>query len=153
MRLQLAIDANLLVLLVVGATTPEYISKHKKLRGEFRPSDYELLRETIANSAGVVATPHVLAETSNLLAYVGEPVKSEIFLTFRALIAEIREAYIDSSRAAMRSEFPRVGLADAALLELCDNGAALITCDTGLWLAALNVGIEALHFNHLRDCQ
>lgn len=151
MRPHLAVDANLLVLFVVGATAIGYISKHKKLSSAFRSSDYSLLQDTIANSSGIIVTPHVLAETSNLLAYVGEPARSEIFVVFQAMIAETNETLIKSAQASMRSEFPRLGLTDATLLEFCKDDAILLTCDTDLWLAALNNGLQALNFTHMRD--
>lgn len=151
MRPYLAVDTNLLVLFVVGATALDYISKHKKLYNEFCASDYAFLQDTIANSSGIIVTPHVLAETSNLLAYVGEPAKSEIFMVFKAMIAETKETLIRSAQASTRDEFSRLGLTDAALLELCGDDVILLTCDTDLWLAALNKGLQALNFTHMRD--
>jgi hypothetical protein len=81
MRKLIALDANLLVLLVVGLTKLNYIATHKRLK-TYTIDDYTLLTELIAASAGMVVTPNVLSEASNLLRQIGEPARSEIVKPF-----------------------------------------------------------------------
>ena len=67
------IDANLLVLLVVGSAGRDYISKHRRLR-RFSKEDYDLLLRLIRKAKGtrrVFVTPNTLTETSNLLGQHG----------------------------------------------------------------------------------
>ena len=50
-----------------------------------------------------------------------------------------------------RDAFPRLGLADAALLEAVSADAPLLTVDFDLYVAALASGEEsAINFNHWR---
>jgi hypothetical protein len=93
MRKTIALDANLLVLLVVGLTQENYIATHKRLK-EYTIDDYTLLTRLIAESAGLVTTPNALSEASNLLRQTGEPARSEILRRFRSLIQGTSEIYI-----------------------------------------------------------
>uniref|UniRef100_UPI0040571396 PIN domain-containing protein n=1 Tax=Candidatus Electronema sp. TaxID=2698783 RepID=UPI0040571396 len=147
----LLIDTNLLVLFVVGTAAKEYIAKHKKLT-EFTVEDYDLLVKLIARASEVLVTPNTLTETSNLAAYIGEPARSKVMDVLRRVSTGSQERYVPSSAAARRSEFIRLGLADAALLEAtAAEKATLLTADFNLYHAALAKGSQALNFNHLRD--
>ena len=80
------IDANLLVLLVVGATDQALISKHRRLR-TFMMEDYGRLVELIEQAAGqVFLTPNTLTEASNLLAQHPNPERSRFFAVLRRII-------------------------------------------------------------------
>ncbi|CAK8722889.1 MAG: hypothetical protein CDV28_1608 [Candidatus Electronema aureum] len=147
----LLIDTNLLVLFVVGTAAKEYIAKHKKLT-EFTVEDYDLLVKLIARASEVLVTPNTLTETSNLAAYIGEPARSKVMDVLRTVSIDSQERYVPSSAAARRSEFIRLGLADAALLEAtAAEKVTLLTADFNLYHAALAKGNQALNFNHLRD--
>lgn len=147
----LLIDTNLLVLFVVGTAAKEYIAKHKKLT-EFTVEDYDLLVKLIARASEVLVTPNTLTETSNLAAYIGEPARSKVMDVLRTVSIDSQERYVPSSAAARRSEFIRLGLADAALLEAtAAEKVTLLTADFNLYHAALAKGSQALNFNHLRD--
>ena len=64
----LTIDAQLLVLLVVGLASPEFIGKHRRLNA-YTSSRSDLLRDLMARHAVTVVTPNALTEASNLLGY------------------------------------------------------------------------------------
>lgn len=144
------LDTNLLLLFVVGTASREYVRKHKKLT-EFTQEDYDTLKGLISRSPLVLLTPNTLTETSNLAAYIGEPARSAIFQVLRAIIVESQEVYISSRTAAERSEFIRLGLTDASLVEASTDEVAILTTDLDLYLAALAKGSPAVNFNHLRD--
>lgn len=147
----LLIDTNLLVLFVVGTVAKEYITKHKKLT-EFTVEDYDRLVKIIARASEVLVTPNTLTETSNLAAYIKEPARGKVLNVLRTVIASAsQERYVPSSVAAERKEFIRLGLADAALLEIAAKDVALLTTDFDLYNTALAKGALALNFNHLRD--
>jgi hypothetical protein len=59
------VDANLLVLLVVGSASRDYIAKHKRLQG-YTIYDFELLGLIIADFSDIVLLPHILVEVSSL---------------------------------------------------------------------------------------
>lgn len=149
MRKMVALDASLIVLLVVGLTKPEYIGKHKRLK-TYTVEDFDLLQETIQESAGVVVTPNALSEASNLLRQIDDPIKSEISAVFRAIIQKTQEIYIPSSDASHRPEFIRFGLADNALLEAIKDKMVMVSVDAKLVIAAQTAGYSALNFNHIR---
>jgi hypothetical protein len=109
MRKTIALDANLLVLLVVGLTQQSYIATHKRLKG-FTISDFKLLTRLIAASAGIATTPNALSEASNLLRQTREPARSKILQGFRLLIQKTKEFYVPSADACSRDEFLRLGL-------------------------------------------
>ena len=145
------LDANLLVLLVVGETDRNLITKHRRLR-EFDEDDYERLVRLINQVDNVLVTPNTLTEASNLLAYHGEPERSRFFEVLRILIEEYEEIVVTSKAASRSKEFKRLGLTDAALLEVVSNSNPLITVDLALYLAATSKESEsAYNFRHYRS--
>ncbi|MGH7047742.1 MAG: hypothetical protein ACREE2_15285 [Stellaceae bacterium] len=144
------LDANLLLLLVVGLTSRTYISKHKRLR-PYNEFDFDLLEGIVGSATKIVVTPHTLAETSNLIGYIGEPAREQIYLQLRLLLGAFHERHVESVNAAQREEFPRLGLADAVQLELAAESHTLLTIDLDLYLAARRRGLKAENFNYLRN--
>ena len=145
------IDANLLVLLVVGATGKNLIPKHKRLNS-FKIADFERLRKFVDQVESVLVTPNILTEASNLLAQHAEPERSRFFNTLGALIGETEEFYVASEEAAQNNHFNRLGLTDAALLEVVSKSNPLITVDLDLYLAASAKESEsAYNFRHFQS--
>ena len=145
------IDANLLVLLVVGSVDRGLIAKHRRLR-DFIAKDYDLLLDLIELVDQVYVTPNTLTETSNLLAQHGEPERSMLLKQLRVIIHESEEVVVASTAASSNSKFHRLGLTDAVLLEVITAETPLITVDLDLYLAALEKGQDAaVNFTHLRD--
>ncbi len=156
------IDANLLVLLIVGATGRHLIAKHKRLKS-FQEDDYDGLVQQIAgtmspgsatepNTAGAVrVTPNTLTEASNLLAQHQEPERSQFFKTLRLLIENSTEIVVASADASRTTAFPRLGLTDAVLLEVVSPETPLLTVDLDLYHAvARRDHRAAVNFRHLR---
>ena len=148
------IDANLLVLLVVGSAGRDYISKHRRLR-RFSKEDYDLLLRLIRKAKGtrrVFVTPNTLTETSNLLGQHGEPERSLFYESLRFLIESSEEVIVTSATAASNSAFGRLGLADAALLEAVTVDTPLITVDVELYVQVLSKGENAaINFARVQD--
>ena len=146
----LFIDANLIVLLVVGLVGRELIAKHRRTR-IFTAEDYDRLSRAISRIGSVRVTPNTLTEASNLLGQHGEPQRSQLLVTLRALIEQSPETVVASVDAVRHDVFPRLGLTDAALLEVVSADAPLLTVDLNLYVAALASGDEAaINFNHWR---
>ena len=156
------IDANLLVLLIVGTTGRHLIAKHKRLKS-FLESDYDHLIQRIARTTppdaatepaavgAVRVTPNTLTEASNLLAQHQEPERSQFFKTLRVLIENSSETVVASADASRTSAFPRLGLTDAALLEVVSPETPLLTVDLDLYLAAAKRDHRAaVNFRHLQ---
>ncbi len=144
------LDANLLVLLVVGMASPSYIARHRRLR-EYTAEDFLLLKAMLGPVRRVVVTPNVLTEASNLLRQTPEPIRSEAGEVFRRLIAGLDETYIPSRTAIGRDEFMALGLADAASLETNSTENTLLTVDFDLYWRALHAGQRAENFTHHRE--
>ena len=148
---QIYIDANLLVLLVVGATGKDLIAKHRRLR-TFEIADYERLVRLINETDRVLVTPNILTEASNLLAQHAEPERSRFYDMLRILISQAEEKIVASKVAADNSAFNRLGLTDAALLEIVSRANPLITVDLDLYLAASAKESEAaFNFRHYQS--
>lgn len=144
------LDSNLLLLLVVGLTSPSYIAKHKRLR-EYNELDFDLLMRFIGSATKIVVTPHTLAETSNLIGYIGQPAREQIYLQLRLRLGAFDERYVESRSAGQRAEFLRLGLTDAVQLDLLTDSHTLLTVDLELYLAACRCGLKAENFNYHRN--
>ena len=145
------IDSNLLVLLVVGSVGQDLIAKHRRLRA-YTKEDYEILVNLLDPVDQVFVTPNTLTETSNLLAQHEDPERARFFEKLRDLIQESKEVVVASTEASKNDAFGRLGLTDAALLEVTTKETPLVTADLGLYLAVLErEGDAAVNFTHLRD--
>jgi len=131
-------------------TNVAYISKHKRLR-EYDEIDYKLVTRLIEASSGILFCPNVLTETSNLIRYIDDPIRTEISLVFSQIIERTDEQYIQSVNAIHNKDYARLGLTDAVLLSLSTTESVLVTADLSLWLAAIAAGQEAINYNHYRD--
>ncbi len=147
------IDTNLLTLLVVGRVGRDLIAKHRRLR-EYTAEDYDTLNDLIERVERVYVTPNSLTETSNLLSQHGEPERSRFFEMFRFLIQHAEEIQVASEVASSSREFVRLGLTDAALLEVATEEVPLLTVDLELYIAALTKNpneIIAVNFAYHRS--
>jgi hypothetical protein len=145
------LDTPLLLLLVVGTASRDYISKHRRLKA-YTDADFILLTRILSRATKVIVTPNTLRETSNLAGYIAEPARTHIYELLRALAeaAETEEQYIESKVATARTEFVRLGLTDSALLQLATTSHTLLTVDLDLYLAALKQGLNAENFTYHR---
>jgi hypothetical protein len=112
--------------------------------------DYErLVRLINETDHQVLVTPNTLTEASNLLAHHGEPERSLFFEVLQMLIEKNEEVLVASRDAACNSEFKRLGLTDAVLLEVVSASNPLITVDLDLYLAAYRKEVgAAFNFRH-----
>ena len=143
------IDTNLLVLLVVGSEDRKSIERHRRTR-TFTTDDYDCLLDMIeARGSRVFVTPNTLTETSNLLK---QPRDARFRDRLRFLIEQSEEIVVASATAAHNSSFVRLGLTDAALLEVVSAERPLITVDLDLFSAAFAKGEEsAINFTRFQN--
>jgi hypothetical protein len=146
------LDAQLLLLLLVGMTSRDYIAVHRRLKA-YTDADFTLLTQLLDAASKLVVTPNTLTETSNLAGYIAEPARTRIYQTFRALVGAdgTEEWYAQSKVAVTRNEFYRLGLTDSCLLGIATTPHMLLTADLPLYLAALNLGLDVENFNHIRE--
>lgn len=150
MNLRVALDANLLLLLVVGASSRDWIAGHKRLR-QYDAEAYDLLIKVIAGADKLLITPNVLTEVSNVLDWsVSEPRRSALRQEFSDFVVSVCEVYHPSASAVVDPDFLVLGLADCAWLGCINAETVLLTDDLLLFSAAVSRGSIAFNFTHLR---
>lgn len=151
MSVRVALDANLLLLLVVGLIDPNVIGGHKRLR-QYDAAAFDLLLGAIGETDKILTTPNVLTEVSNVLDWgMFEPRRSALRQGFSNFITSAAcEIYHPSSAVAVDPDFGRLGLADCAWLGCINEEAVLFTDDLLLFNAAVSRGLIAFNFTHLR---
>lgn len=143
------VDANLLVLFLVGAVNRQRIPRFKRTQN-FTIEDFDLLTRLITWFDKVIATPHVLSQASDLADLRGKELR-EIRQKFKLIVDQIEESY-DPSRVLVADPiFERLGLADAAIATVCSRGILVVTADLELQLEVQRRGADALNFNHVRQ--
>lgn len=151
MKMKVALDSNLLLLLIVGLSARHFISKHRRLKS-FVPEDFDLLVQLIEGADSIVATPNALSEVSNLLEYgVSEPLRSVLYQMLSEHIQAVNEEYVASRDVARLAEFLDLGLSDCAWLACLDTETIFLTDELPLFNAASSRGIVAYNFTHLRQ--
>ena len=144
------VDANLIVLLVVGSYNIDLIGgRHKRCR-EFDARDFAILDDLLSTADAVVCTPHAMAEASNLVPLIGDPLRSALTIHFGKLVPSFSEIYAPSANAVVDNDYWRLGLTNATLLS-GSNDHEILTTDLDLYLAALGRGRKATNFVALRD--
>jgi predicted nucleic acid-binding protein len=145
------LDANLLVLLVVGSENRDLIPKHRRLE-HYSAEDFDILLELLENADRLYVTPNTLTETSNLLSQHGEPERTLLMRRLQYLIHDSNEIVVASIDASSNSRYQKLGLTDAALLELATTETPVLTVDLDLYLAAIESGEDrAINFTHYRN--
>ena len=143
----LVIDTNLLLLLIVGQTDPVAISKFART-DEFNREDFDTvlkMAEFFASRAGLWTTPHVLAETSNLLGR-----KERFRSTLAVFVARTNEHREPANHLIRERLFLRLGLTDAGLLNLACRNHCVLTTDGGLAAAIYSGDGAVINYNHIR---
>ena len=143
----LVIDANLLVLLIVGSQDRTRISKFERTEG-FIADDFDFVREVVeyfARRSGVLTTPHILAEVSNLLRR--NPDLRQILGVF---VSQVEEVWTRARYLVTRPEFARMGLADVGILDLAGDRHVVLTTDWELSGRLDRSGASVLNPNHWR---
>ena len=146
------VDSNLLFILVVGHTSRDHVGRARRTE-QYSPEDFDLLQSALTDYDKVLVTPHVLAETSNLLGYLSEPLLSKTRSTLGLMLARWNEHYAPCIDLVDAPIYLRLGVTDSALFTAASSTAALLTDDFPLYLAASTAGRDAINFTHLRQAR
>lgn len=146
----LLLDTNLAVLLVVGLTGDANIARHKRL-SKYAVDDFHRLAGIINGSGGLIWCPNVISETSNLLRYVDDPLRTQLAKMLVQILDHSEEKYVASTLAVTDDAHARLGVTDAVLLHLTKQDIALLTDDLELYLTAISRKLDATNYSHLRD--
>jgi hypothetical protein len=147
----IALDANVLVLLVVGSADIGFIERHRRLRSVYTRSHFITLRALLEAAPSLTTTTHALTEASNHARQRSEPMRGKVMSFFRKLVEGIGEQTPGAREAAALPEFPRLGLTDCAFLKLDPDRYSVMTTDYDLYIALLRGGFEVANFAHLMD--
>lgn len=142
------IDANLLVLYLVGKTNKRRIKDFKPC-DVFDLEDFDLLEALVEYLGKVFTTPHVLTEVSNLAKLHGKELSA--FRQIYKLLVEQMEEFYDASREVVAdAAFMPLGLTDAAIAVLQNRKLLVLTVDRGLCDTLQQRGVDAVNFLHFR---
>lgn len=145
-------DSNLLFILVVGHTSREHVGRARRTE-QYSPEDFDLLGSTLGEYDRICVTPHILAETSNLLGYLSDPLLTRTRTTLAQMLANWGEHYTPCIDLIDAPTYLRLGITDSGLLMAASPVTALFTDDLPLYLAASTAGREAINFTHLREAR
>ena len=142
------IDANLLILYLVGKTNKRRIEDFKPC-DVFEIEDFDLLEALVEYLGGVITTPHILTEVSNLAKLEAKELSA--FRQVYKLAVEQMDEFYDESRAVVAdAAFMPLGLTDAAIAVLQRRNRLVLTADFNLWGTLQGRGVDAVNFTHLR---
>ena len=152
MGLSVVVDSNLLFVLVVGYTSRSHVGRARRTE-QYSIEDFDLLQATLSEYDEILITPHVLAETSNLLGYISEPLLTQTRTTLRLLMPQWQERFTEGIEIAEIPIYLRLGITDSALFSTSSVSITLLTDDLPLYLAASRAGRSAINFTHLREAR
>lgn len=145
----LFIDANLLLLLLVGQIDKNFIPKFKRTTA-YLVEDYELLVNFIDLFQKVIVTPNVLTEVNNLSSSLSGQHSQAFSILFAKLVKYVEEQYIESLVVVHEKAFLDYGLSDAVIVEAVKDKYLLLTDDLRFACYAQNKGVDVINFNHIR---
>lgn len=149
---QLALlDTNLLAVLLVGQLGVGYIEKNKKTRN-YTSDDFDLLVELLNNFKDIITTPHILAETTNLIDWMTGKHRSNLFTYLEYFIKQKQEIYFPAESIIKNTVFSQLGLTDTGMIEVAKtNNFVIITSDLDLYNYSISQNLKAINFNHIRN--
>lgn len=142
------IDANALVVLLLGLIDPKLISKNRRT-SIYEENDFYNLLTVIGNIEQLVVLPNIWTEVDNLLNNLGGSYKYLYVQKITETIKATSEKYISSVTATTSHNFIDLGLTDSLILEYSKECKLLITSDSRLSDYARAYGIKV--FDMIKD--
>lgn len=146
------LDANLVVLLVVGETNRKFIPHFRAAANQgFTEADFDLLQQLLVRARLLLTTPGILAEVSNHLDKQHDAARQPVLETFQHLVRTAwDERHVPGKELVQRPGFLRYGLTDMSMDQLAESGVLVITVDGGLDSHLRKSGKAVINLNHLR---
>jgi hypothetical protein len=145
------LDANLLVLWVLGRFGKGKFSQLKRV-SQFDYRHYRMLCYLATAFRGLISTPYVLSQASDLTTLTGED--NEVARAYlKDLILPMQDSYQPAAELVQHPVFRKLGLADTSVLNAGNPRTTILTTDLELYRYAQAQGVPALNFNHLRPLQ
>ena len=144
------LDTNLLAMYLVGLLGDGEIESFKRTQS-YTTKDAMVLNSALLKFKSIVTTPHVLAETANLLDWFNGNKREKLFKYLTDYIDSVEEIYQPAEQIVLSHAFLKLGLSDASLFDICrQKNCVLLTDDLDLYGFASGHGVETINFNHLR---
>jgi hypothetical protein len=145
----IAIDSNLLLLLVVGLVDQKLATRFKRTC-IFAQEDFELLKKLLARFEKRFVTPHVLTEVSNFIGQVADPQRQLCRVQLAQFVKPSDEHHTPAKDLLEMTEYYTFGLTDASITDLALRQLLVVTVDAPLAHYLSNKGLPAVNFNHVR---
>ena len=150
----LLVDANLLLVYVVGLLDEDLIEKHKRTQ-EYSKEDWDDLRQFVNKFNPMITTPSVLTEVNNILSFgITGKKRDDLSAIFSRMVTKVLdERYTEAKFIVTDSAFSRLGLTDIGMEKIAQTKSPcvhVLTDDFQLYSLLLQRGIEAYNFNHFR---
>jgi len=146
----IVVDANILLLLLVGDLSSTLIERFKPTASHFLAADHGRLREALVGVGPLVVTPHIMTEVSNLLGKTTTDTTRALRSLLVQMIAafNIQEISVRDILATEegRDVFCTFGLTDAGVVYLADRGYLALTIDFPLSLYIQSKKLEAFNY-------
>lgn len=148
------VDANLLLLLVVGSAGTQYIAQVKSTQ-RYDVYHFDILITVLKTHAKIIVTPHSLTEVWNLIgekkADWDQRHDSYLASAFK-IVAQAVEVHTPASDLVRSKEIAYLGLSDVAQITAAKlHNGLLLSSDGKLCHAAQLQGVEAQFFWTLDD--
>jgi hypothetical protein len=145
------LDSNLLVVVFIGLWRQDLVGK-RATGDEYSMRDVEFLGGLLEEAKPWMLTPHLLTEVDNLLERVGESQAPNCRAFVGTLLERLTEVRPRAVKLVRADHFPRLGIADAAVLRVARrHGCLVVTSDHPLYLELVRGGQAAIYYPMVRQ--
>jgi hypothetical protein len=145
------IDANVLVILVVGQTRQTLIASVSPGDYSLTPEDFTLITSEIAAFEASVTTPYLLAEVNTLFPKPDVNTVLECRSTLGSYIPLLENNYIEPAVLSQDRSFASFGIADVSIVHAADSSTLVLTADWALTGLLASRGCSVIHYEVLRQ--
>jgi rRNA-processing protein FCF1 len=140
------VDTNLLLLFILGRASRTNIGRHKRLR-DFSEFEFDNLVGLLSSATKLVTTPHILAETSNLLD-IGKRADVATVSLFTEFVCNAEEVSIAAEAAVAHPSFARFWLTDTVIHHIVTDRVFVLTVDRAIYGSLSEMGAEVINIRH-----
>lgn len=145
----IVVDANLLLLHIVGSADVDQIARFKRTR-IFTDDDFLALQLILKRFEHIIVTPNLLTEVNSFLNQLPMEQRAYYFAAFALQIVSLEEVFLSSATLSEKPEFVAFGLTDTGLSSLAGRDYLVLTTDGRLADYLQRQGWAAINFNHFR---
>jgi hypothetical protein len=143
------VDANLLLLLLVGEWSIAHVETFRRTRSHFVAADFARLGDLLHPLDRLVTTVHILTEVSNLASQTEGREKAGLYRVLAGGFSRLEVRDVPLPTLLAMPEFFKYGLTDAALVELARRGHLILTIDFPLSNYVQSLGLAAINYTTL----